>query len=220
MTRHYTTGHWLIVAFTAAYLIASALGALASDNQEFVFYLVVMLILIAGVVMIDRRVGFALGLLWCLSAWGAMHMIGGLVPVPETWPIKGANHVVYSWWMIPFQHGPDGQVIYGLKYDQLTHAFGFGVTAWACWQGLCRSIRDAIPAHDNQPATIAPTLGRLTLCFTAAMGFGALNEIVEFVATTLGPTNVGGYINTSYDLISNAVGALIAVLLIRFVPRH
>lgn len=217
----YSKGHWLIVALTAAYLLASAIVAMVTANGEFVFYLVVMLVLVAAVVVIDRRIGFSLGLLACLSAWGAMHMTGGLVPVPESWPIKGENHVVYSWWMVAFQTGPDGQVIYGLKYDQLTHAFGFGVTAWACWQGLCGSIRDAIPNHqDAQPVRLEPTFGRMTLCFTAAMGFGALNEIVEFIATTLGPTNVGGYINTSYDLISNAAGALIAVLIIRFAPRR
>ena len=46
------------------------------------------------------------------------------------------------------------------------------------------------------------------------------NEIVEFLATTLGPTNVGGYVNTSYDLIANAAGALIAVAVIRFVKAR
>lgn len=209
----YTTGHWSIIGFTAAYLIASALAAMISRNSEFVFYLLVMLILVAAVVLIDRRVGFSLGVLACLSAWGAMHMVGGLVPVPDTWPINGENRVVYSWWIIAFQYSPDGQVAYGLVYDQVTHAFGFGVTAWACWQGLSGSIRAACPnTQDAQPVRIEPTLGRLTLCFTAAMGFGALNEIVEFLATTLGPTNVGGYINTSYDLIANAAGALIAVI--------
>jgi hypothetical protein len=216
---HDRAGHYVIAAFTAAYMLASGIGALLTGNGEFVFYLAVMLVLIAAVVAIDRRAGFSIGLLACLSLWGAMHMAGGLVPVPEPWPIKGDNHVVYSLWIVPFQYGPDGQVAYGIKYDQLTHAFGFGTTAWACWQGLRTSIRAATP-DDTKHADTQPTLGRLTLCFTAAMGFGALNEIVEFVATTLGPTNVGGYINTSYDLIANAVGALAAVLIIRFAPRH
>jgi len=49
------------------------------------------------------------------------------------------------------------------------------------------------------------------------MGAGALNEIVEFVATVLVPeTNVGGYYNTALDLVFNAAGALVAGLYIFF----
>jgi len=39
-----------------------------------------------------------------------------------------------------------------------------------------------------------------------------LNEIVEFFATVILPeTGVGGYINTSLDLVFNLLGALIAM---------
>ena len=204
-------GFWFIVVFTAAYLAAAVLLAAKDGNKEFTFYLGVMLVLVAIVWWIDRAITFSLGLLTCLTLWGAMHMAGGLLPVPDHWPINGDQRVVYSWWVVPFAMAGDGSVTYGLKYDHLTHAFGFGVMAWACWQALRFSIRTIRP-QDKQP--VRPTFIRMTLCFTAAMGFGALNEIIEFIATTLGPTNVGGYINTSYDLIANAVGALLAVLLI------
>ena len=53
-------------------------------------------------------------------------MAGGLVTVPDSWPISGDIHVLYSWWLIPGY----------LKYDQVVHAFGFGVTTWVIWQGL------------------------------------------------------------------------------------
>ena len=47
------------------------------------------------------------------------------------------------------------------------------------------------------------------------MGLGAMNEIIEFIAVLLIPeTNVGGYENTGWDLVSNAVGAVIAALLL------
>ena len=40
------------------------------------------------------------------------------------------------------------------------------------------------------------------------MGLGALNEVVEFVAVlTMPETNVGGYTNTGWDLVSNLAGA-------------
>lgn len=68
--------------------------------------------------------------------------------------------------------------------------------------------------------SVEPTLGLLTLAAAAGMGFGALNEVIEFFMTLLVPeTNVGGYINTGWDLVANLVGALIAVSLIRLLHR-
>lgn len=218
-TRTFSTGFISVCLFTAAYLSVAAVTAWVQRSVEFAFYLTVMLALVWAVASIHKRAHFTMGLLWCLSAWGAMHMAGGLMPVPEAWPINGENRVLYSWWVLPFTSGSDGGVAYGLKYDQLTHAYGFAITAWACWQGLCATIRTARGEDIDQRKPVEPTFGRLLLCFTAAMGFGALNEIVEFLATTMGPTNVGGYINTSYDLISNAIGALIAVVVIRIARR-
>ncbi len=56
----------------------------------------------------------------------------------------------------------------------------------------------------------------LVLVAAAGMGFGAMNEVVEFIATlTMPETNVGGYINTGWDLVSNLTGCTLAALLIR-----
>jgi putative membrane protein len=50
----------------------------------------------------------------------------------------------------------------------------------------------------------------------AGLGIGAVNEIVEYIATLLIPeTGVGGYDNTLLDLISDLIGALFALLIIR-----
>jgi hypothetical protein len=66
----------------------------------------------------------------------------------------------------------------------------------------------------------APTFGLLVLAAAAGLGFGALNEVIEFVATlTMPETNVGGYVNTGWDLVANTVGATVAVLLIRQFTR-
>ena len=47
------------------------------------------------------------------------------------------------------------------------------------------------------------------------MGFGALNEVIEFAATQLLPnTNVGGYVNTGWDLVFNLLGSTIAACMI------
>lgn len=57
-----------------------------------------------------------------------------------------------------------------------------------------------------------------------AMGLGAVNEIIEFIAVVVFPnTNVGGYINTALDLVFNALGAIVAMVLVRVFasrPEH
>ena len=106
-----------------------------------------------------------------------------------------------------------------LKYDHVVHAYGFGVTTLACWEGLCAILT----AQRNQvePSVPVPTLGMLTLCGAASMGFGGLNEVIEFFLTlTLPETNIGGYINTGWDLVSNLVGVLIAGVLIAWCHRE
>ena len=68
--------------------------------------------------------------------------------------------------------------------------------------------------------------GPVVLCAAASIGFGALNEVIEFIATRLfTKTNVGGYENTGWDLVSNAVGAIIAAVIIwlrspAMTPKH
>lgn len=46
-----------------------------------------------------------------------------------------------------------------------------------------------------------------------------MNEVVEFAATRLMDTNVGGYVNTGWDLVSNMIGATAVAVAIRFRPR-
>jgi hypothetical protein len=162
-----------------------------------------MLVLGSVVWFADRRVGFSPLVLWGLSGWGLIHMAGGLIAVPESWPINGEHRVLYSLWLIPDL----------LKYDHVVHAYGFDVTTLACWEGLCAILT----AQRNQVehSMPAPTLGMLTLCGAASMGFGGLNEVIEFFLTlTLPETNIGGYINTGWDLVSNLAGVVVVCSLI------
>jgi uncharacterized membrane protein YjdF len=183
------------------YLLAAVAGALTSGNKEFVFYIVVMLVLISVIAVVHRRVGLTHGLLWALTVWGLLHMAGGLVPVPEHWPYNPPNAVLYSLWLVPNL----------LKYDQVVHAYGFGVTTWLCWQALRKAVRD------DGGGALQPKLGVLTLCAAAGMGFGAFNEVIEFIATlTMPQTNVGGYVNTGWDLVANLVGCVAAAVWIRW----
>jgi len=196
-TPLWSRGLIVITAIALTYLAAAVIASLVTDNGEFLFYAVTTAVLALVLLGVHVRVRFSTMVLAGFCLWGAMHMAGGLVPVPESWPISGDIRVLYSWWIIPAP-GTQPQSGY-LKYDNVVHAFGFAVTAWACWQGL--RVTTGITR---------PTLGTMTLCFAAAMGFGALNEVIEFAATLMGPSNVGGYVNTALDLVYNGVGAVVA----------
>ena len=58
-----------------------------------------------------------------------------------------------------------------LKYDQVVHAYGFGVTAWVLWHLLAR--------HFPQ---MRGTWTIYTYPALASIGLGAVNEMIEFSA--------------------------------------
>jgi len=185
------------MAFTALYMAIAAVVAVYSANWEFVLYILVLLVLGSILLYIHRRVVLSDGALWALSIWGMLHMAGGLVPVPEGVAVDGAQRVLYSLWLIPDF----------LKYDQVIHAYGIGIASWVSWQVLRPLLRDALPRT-----------GILALCVFCGLGLGALNEMVEFIATLIfSETNVGGYKNTGWDLVFNAIGALTGAA---FIWRH
>lgn len=174
--------------FTVAYLLVATAFAFVHQNKEFLFYIAVVVIIGGAIFAIHKRANFSAGLLWALSIWGLLHMLGGLVPIPDGWPV-GGKQVLYSLWLIPGY----------IKYDNPIHAYGFFVATWACWEALSHTVKN-----------IRSTFGILTLCALAGMGLGAMNEIVEFMATIMIPgTNVGGYENTGWDLVSNLIGSVL-----------
>lgn len=187
-----------IAVFVAGYLLPSLAVAIAQDNTEFLLYVFVVLLLSYLVLLIDRHAHFTNGLLWLLALWGSMHMAGGLLTIPDHWSaeVDGARRILYTFWIVPGF----------IKYDQFVHAFGYGASAWLCYQWFRSRYR-----------TSGPTMGVLVLCGLASMGLGTINEIIEFFATRfIEDTNVGGYENTAWDLIFNTIGVTIAGILIRF----
>ena len=194
-----------VLLFSIGYLSIAAIFIISGGNHEFLLYLAVTTVIICAVIGVYKRAGLSRGVLWGFSIWGIFHMVGGLVPIPESWHEPNTTGVVYSWRIIPGY----------LKYDQLVHGFGVGLVTWLCWQALSTRVR----SHDG--SALHPTLGMLSICATAGMGFGALNEVIEFFAVLLLPkTNVGDYENTGWDLVANLFGSTIAALTIRVIWRR
>jgi hypothetical protein len=203
-----------LILFVALYMVGFTAFALSRGNTEFVFYAIVMLVLIAGVFAIHRRVQFSPLALWLLATWGLLHMAGGNIPVPTS--------LAVDWTPAPGKP-PDTTVLYNLrpfpwfpKYDQIIHAFGFFCATIASFEALRAAW---IGRPSRAPALINERPFKITLGFTFAafltgMGLGALNEVVEFTATRFMDTNVGDYVNTGWDLVSNMTGAATAAALI------
>jgi hypothetical protein len=203
MIAHISRHEWVVVWFNLIFLLIGGFASIRTGNIEFVLYVIVLGILLAIVTAIHFIVRFRIVTLWGLSLWGIAHMAGGLMPVPSSWPTAGEGNVLYNLWLIPDL----------LKFDQLVHAYGFGLVTWVCWQCLEFAFR-------TRGVLIDPTLGLLTLCVAGGIGFGAVNEVVEFIATLALPdTNVGGYVNTGWDLVSNLVGSLLAAIVIYWCSR-
>jgi len=192
-TRRYLALGVFVIPYTLAALCVSTV----QGNLEFVYYSVVLLMLVLGTWAIDRRVRLPMLVLWGLALWGFIHLLAGILPIPISITEPGSPPNLYNMRVIPWLP----------KFDQVVHAYGFGVATFAAWYAL----RETYPAP--------PRLGHglwLAVVFIG-MGLGALNEVIEFIATRLMPgTNVGGYENTGWDLVSNCVGCTIAGVTISF----
>jgi hypothetical protein len=126
------------------------------------------------------------------GASAVVHLAGGLVRV--------GDDVLYN-----SSPGPEL-----LRYDHFGHALGILVGALLVWEVF---LRDAFAVTGRGPLVAVAVL--------AALGLGALNEAVEFVATLAhGGHHVGGYTNTGWDLVTNTLAGLLAGLAIERRRRH
>jgi len=134
-------------------------------------------------------------ILWGMTGWSLLHMAGGGIF------IKGVK--LYATMLITLV----GEPYNILKYDQFVHAYGFAIATMIVFALLKPSLSRL--GTRNIPIIIVLLAGGL--------GFGALNEIIEFFAVVIAPsTGVGGYYNTALDLVFNAIGSGMAVVFIYF----
>ncbi len=187
---------WVLI-FVLAYVGAAIGAAIYALNLEFIFYSLAVVLIIALVGYMDTRVRFGQLALWGLALWGLAHLAGGQVPIPMAVTEPDKSPVLYNLRLLPWLP----------KYDQIIHAYGFAMSVLVA--------HEAMSAHFGRVLRVGWAIG--AVLFLVGLGLGAVNEIIEFVAVLAVPeTNVGGYVNTGWDLVSNGVGALAAVLLLRW----
>jgi len=180
-------------------IIVFAFVFLNRQNYEFIIYLAVIVFFLLLILFTNRKINYPMSLLWGLTLWAFMHMAGGGIYI--------SGHKIYEIMILKLIGEP-----YNIfRYDQLVHIIGFGVSTLLMYH-LLRPL-------------LKPDLKRWTalsiVVVMAGLGVGALNEIIEFIATVIVPeTGVGGYINTSLDLVSDMIGAIIAIIYIQITDKN
>lgn len=187
-----------VLFFSLLYILPFSFYYISIKDFEFLWYIAVLLLFLILIVCTVHKTHFTPLILWGLSIWGLLHMSGGGIPV--------GDGVLYSYKLIDIVG--DGEFTI-LKFDQVVHAFGFGVAT--------------LVAHHLMAPRWAHGASKMLLYIGAAlvgMGLGAINEIVEFIAVVTFPeTGVGGYFNTALDLVFNAFGSIIAATFLFFKNR-
>ena len=163
-----------------------------TGNAEFLFYAAVISTFVGLLWYTDRFFHYRKISLSLFFAWLVMHICGGAVPI-------GEGKVLYDWVIVPLV--PEPYSI--LKFDQFVHMF--------CYLTIGLLADDAIaPLLKPGQAKAA----RFLVVMLAAIGIGALNEVMEFAAVCMFPSaNVGGYTNNAIDLVCNTIGAFSAATL-------
>ncbi len=181
---------WIDWAVLAAFTAAFLLRG----NSEFLLYAVTLAVLIAVVQRTHRTYDYPALARWGFAAWLVLHMCGGFVRLAGT--------RLYDLILLPLVADP----YHIFRYDQFVHAACYFVITLL----LGRVV--AVRADTRAGATYVRVLALL-----AAMGVGALNEMIEFLAVAfLGAADgVGGYINNALDVCFNGVGSLAALPLVQ-----
>jgi putative membrane protein len=182
---------WALWIFNASYLFWGAAYFIQDLNLEFVIYVAVIIAIMGTVLATVSYTDFPHWLLWLLSFWGVMHVLGGALETPDG--------VLFAYRIYPFLDL--GGEFYILKYDQVVHVYLYGVVA-------------LMARHVYSARIVSAGAGFIALAAVlTSLGVSALNEIMEFlIAVTVERNGVGGYENAMLDLIFNLSGAVVAIL--------
>jgi len=163
-------------------------------NYEFVIYVGVIIFFLCLVGIRIDKVDYTIASLVGLTIWSAMHLAGGGITIGEG--------RLYDVMLIQIS-----ETFPIWRYDQLVHIWGFGAATLVAFCLLKPSLKDP----RKNPVAVGIIL------VMAGLGMGALNEIVEFIVSSIIPrSGVGGYINTALDLCADLIGAILALFYIRW----
>jgi uncharacterized membrane protein YjdF len=167
--------------------VAAGLG-LARSDRRVIAYVLVWALLACLVRAVHRRFPLSPLSLVALVGAGLLHLAGGLLPSPDP-----SAPILYETWLLPGT----------LKFDQLAHAAISAVVAAVLFEVL---------GHVLDPRQAGPA-ARAVLALLATWGFGAANELFEFLSAARFPdAYVGDLSNAGWDLAFNTAGSVAAAV--------
>ena len=176
-------------ALAAAVICFTGLALVRHDTARLRPYLQVVAALVVLTALADRAAKFSRPMVAALTSVAILHLVGGLMT-----PI-GHAPTFYETWIITGV----------LKFDQAVHAYGTAVLTVACAHLAAGLLGDGVRRG----------VGLALVAALMACGFGALNELVEFLfGLNNSNLHAGGMENTGWDLAFNLVGAVIGAVLI------
>ncbi len=188
-------GQGLILLLNLLTVIIFSFIYISNKNYEFIIYVGVIIFFFALILYTNKEVFYPKSVLWGMTIWAFFHMLGGILPV--------GDGRLYDLILIPIS-----ETYNVFRFDQAIHIFGFGVATLVLYSLLQSYF------HPIAKKTKAVSLSIIIVMF--GLGIGALNEVVEFIVQALVPqTGIGGYVNTSLDLVADLIGALLALVYIR-----
>lgn len=188
-------GQWpILIVNVIAVLIFSVLFW-RQGNFEFIIYVGVIIFFLILIAATNSRIYYPNIVLWALTVWAFLHMAGGGIFIGGT--------KLYEIMLVRFSDDI-------FRYDQFVHIVGFAAATVTMFYVLKPLLR--------------PDLNRYWALYIivvmAGLGLGALNEIIEFFNSVILPeTGVGGYLNTSLDLAADLIGAILAMVVVRYAER-
>ncbi len=157
---------------------------LAVDSPFVWVYVPITVVLAAAVFVIHRSVEFSTANLWWLWAVAVGNLTGGIYLI-------------------------DGQPLYvkhlfaDVRFDKPFHTVATGIAGWIAYEIVGRWAE----GRASRPAIASAAV-------FVAIGLGGLVEMVEYVGSlVIENANVGDYGDTMLDLVVNALGAIVAVVI-------
>lgn len=174
----------LIKYFNIGYILIFTLFALWRGNYEFLFYSVGIFAIVWYIHRNYHTFYFTKSTLILLSIFGFLHLFAGQFMIGDV--------RLYDYWLIPDM----------LKFDNVVHALGGGIAGFISYNFLSPHLDSTFKRS---------SFFIIILIATMASGFGAFNEIIEFIAVVFldAAEAVGDYTNTAIDLVYNLIGALL-----------
>ncbi len=185
--------HLFLLGLLLVSIVLFSINFVLRQNYEFIIYIGVIIVSMVIIALSYRQVPYTDACLVGLTVWAILHMAGGALFV------NGQR--LYDIILIPLS-----QSYPILRYDQAVHIWGFGASTITMYCLLIPLLNENIKGY----------IGLSIVVIMAGLGVGALNEILEFIVDrTLTDSGVGGYINSSLDLVADFIGAILAMIYIR-----